>query len=581
MYWEKASATARAEQQWTALRDVILRQTSEVFLVPLRFIKPEANVYRFPLTIRHLLDSALASASDQRIIYRELRSYSYSEFAERIGRLASMLADLGVREGMTVAVMDWDSHRYLESFFAVPMMGAVLQTVNVRLPPPQIAYTLQHAQAEILLVHQDFFPLIEPLLPSVPSIKSVIAMHDGSDCALPSWVAGEYEALSESASPSFGFEDFDENAVATTFYTSGTTGNPKGVCFTHRQLVLHTLATCGPFGASEKTPALGFGDAYMPLTPMFHVHAWGMPYVATMLGLNQVYPGRYDPDLLCRLRHRYQVTFSHCVPTVLQMILRAADYNGVDLTGWKMLVGGSALSKELFLEAQGRGMQIAVGYGMSETAPIVSLARPRFELGQNPAELAAVLTSAGVTIPLVSARIVDETMRQLAHDDITRGELVLRAPWLTQCYTGNAQASAELWQGGWLHTQDIATINQHGHIRIRDRLKDIIKSGGEWIDSIQLEQLVASAHGVSEASVVAIPDVKWGERPLAVVVPKTQTRPSLFDLNAPIEKAIAEGEITPYARLQRVEFVDSLPRTSVGKIDKKLLRARFCGNSES
>lgn len=543
--------------------------------MPLRYAEPATGAYRYPLIIRHLLANTLVTSGSQEIIYRDQVRYTYRQFMERIGRLASGLGGLGVEQGMTVAVMDWDSHRYLESYFAIPMMGAVLQMVNVRLPPAQVAYTLEHAKAEVLLVHRDFFPLAEAILPSLPGVKAVVAIMDGEPGDIPEWSRGEYEAMLAGASPDYPFEDFDENAMATIFFTSGTTGNPKGVCFTHRQLVLHTLAGTGPFGSSRFTAAFGFGDVYMPLTPMFHVHAWGMPYIATMLGLKQVYPGRYEPEMICRLRQEHKVTYSHCVPTILQMVLKAADETGADLNGWTMTIGGSALTGALCMEARSHGMNVIGGYGMSETAPIIANARPRLDEGGDEEKIVASLTASGVPVPLVAVRIVDGNMNDLPHDGRSRGELVLRAPWLTPCYVGNAEASDALWEGGWLHTQDIATIDELGYVRIRDRLKDVIKTGGEWIDSIQLEELVATAAGVDQASVVAVPDEHWGERPLAVIVPESGASPSLADINAPVEKAIADGAITRYAKLDRFELVDELPKTSVGKIDKKALRARY------
>lgn len=544
--------------------------------MPLRFVEPAAEAYRFPLTIRHLLDGVLTKAGDQRLIYRNQASYNYRELIGRIGRLASLLEGLGTEQGMTVAMMDWDSVRYLEGYFAVPMMGAVLQTVNIRLPPLQIAYTLQHAKAEIILVHRDFFPIIEAIRHMLPDLKAVVAIMDDADEALPAWVAGEYETLSAAASPDYPFVDFDENAIATTFYTTGTTGNPKGVCFTHRQLVLHTLATCGPFGASSASPSLGIDDVYMPLTPMFHVHAWGLPYIATMLGVKQVYPGRYEPAMICDLRTRHGVTYSHCVPTVLDMVLKAADQSGTDLTGWKMTIGGSALTKALCAEGRKRGMLIGAGYGMSETCPVVvkAVRRAPEDVATEEAML-STFTVAGITAPLVEVRIVDDAMNVLPQDGMTRGELVVRTPWLTDCYVGDAKASAELWRGGWMHTQDIATIDPQGRVQIRDRLKDVVKTGGEWVDSIQLEELVAASEGVAEATVVAVPDAKWGERPLAVVVPHPSMTPTLVSINVPVDKAIADGAITRFARLDKFVIVDALPRTSVGKIDKKVLRARF------
>ena len=542
--------------------------------MPLRFAEMASHAYFPPLTIRHLLDTALITSANQEIVYRDQHSYTYKVFGQRIGKLASFLTALGAEQGMTIAVLDWDSHRYLEAYFAIPMMGAVLQTANVRLPIPQLTYTLSHANAEILLVHRDFFPLIEEMLPQLPKVKAVVAILDGSDTVLPDWAVGEYEELSAAAAADYIFEDFDENAIATTFYTTGTTGNPKGVSFTHRQIVLHTLAVKGPFGSSPHASGFGYGDVYMPLTPMFHVHAWGVPYICTMLGLKQVYPGRYDPALLCKLRNEHRVTYSHCVPTILQMILQAADETEADLKDWKITIGGSALSKALCAEGRRRGMRIHAGYGMSETAPTVCIAHERIE-DEADSNVVDSLTASGFPVPLVQVRIVDDAMNPLPHDGVSRGELVLRAPWLTPSYVGDSASSEALWRGGWMHTQDVATIDSHGIVRLRDRMKDVIKTGGEWVDSIQLEGLLAGAEGVAEATVIAVPDAKWGERPLAVIVPKHGHIPTLEILNGPVDAAIEAGAITRYARLDRFDLVDQLPRTSVGKIDKKLLRSRY------
>ena len=537
----------------------------------LRFAQVTREAYQFPLTIGHLLDSALMSCADREIVYRDQVRLNYREFRERIGRLAGALAGLGAQEGMTVAVMDWDSHRYLEAYFAIPMMGAVLQTVNVRLAPVQIAYTLSHAKAEILIVHRDFLPTLEAILSQVPSIKTVIAIADGAATALPAFAAGEYEALLAASNAGFEFRDFDENAMATTFYTTGTTGEPKGVCFSHRQIVLFVLNAKAPFGVSQPG-GLGHGDVYMPLTPMFHVHAWGVPYIATMLGLKQVYPGRYEPRTLLELRMREGVTFSHCVPTVLRMVLDAAAARGADLSGWRMKIGGSALTVALCKEGRGRGMTLVSGYGMSETAPTVAVARTNAGDDDEEAQIAA-MTVSGVPVPLVSARIVDSDMRELPHDGKTQGELVLRAPWLTPCYMGDAAASEALWRGGWMHTQDVATIGPDGTIVIRDRLKDAIKTGGEWISSLTLENLLSGVEGVAEVAVVGAPDALWGERPMAVVrCLDDVTPPTLDSLNAPIRAAVARGELSRYALLDALEVVQAIPKTSVGKIDKKALR---------
>ncbi len=539
--------------------------------MPLRYSQSAAEAYRFPLTISHLLDAALLAHSDQEIVYRDSVRLTYRQLRARIGRLASTLDALGVEEGSTVAVMDWDSHRYLEAYFALPMMGAVLQTVNVRLPSDQLAYTLEHAGAEALIVHRDFLPLLEDIRGRLPRLRHVIVIMEGADEPYPGDAIGEYEDLLARADENFAFRDFDENAVATTFYTSGTTGNPKGVCFTHRQLVLHSLAGSSPSGLTQ-VRGVSLDMVYMPLTPMFHVHAWGMPYIATLIGVKQVYPGRFDPDLICALRRSEGVTYSHGVPTVLRMVLDAASRSRTDLTGWTMCIGGSALTPALYEEGRSRGMKLVAGYGMSETCPTISVARAR---GGDGEEDTAAMTRAGVPFPLVAVQIVDEEMRALPNDGVSRGELVVRSPWLTPCYVADETASEALWRGGWMHTQDIATISPAGDIMICDRLKDVIKTGGEWVASLDIERLIAEVSGVAEAAVIGVPDPRWGERPIAVVAPNGQGAPDLEALNAVVADAIEKGLISRYARLDRCEIVETLPRTSVGKIDKKALRARF------
>ncbi|WP_428374470.1 long-chain-fatty-acid--CoA ligase [Lichenicoccus sp.] len=549
----------------------------------LRFAEKAEAAHDVPLTIRHLLDTALVTSADQEIVYRGDVRITYREFRARLGRLANALTALGATEGMTIGVLDWDSHRYLECYFAVPMLGAVLQTVNVRLPPAQVADTINRAGAEILLVHRDFLPLVEALRGALPKVRVIVALMDGEaingEVGAPDYAAGEYERLLQDADPGFAFRDFDENAMATIFFTTGTTGSPKAVCFTHRQIVLHTLAANGAFGVL-RSRGFGADDVYMPLTPMFHVHAWGVPYIATMLGVKQVYAGRYDPDTILDLRAREGVTFSHCVPTILQMILSAADRRGDDLTGWLMTIGGSALTQALCRDGRRRGMDLIAGYGMSETAPTLAVSRPRRTRGTNgpkdrEADEVEALTMAGVPLPLVSVRVVDEAMRDVPADGVTRGELVVRAPWLTGCYVGDARASDALWRGGWLHTQDVATLNAEGYVQIRDRLKDVIKTGGEWLCSVTLEDLIADLPGIESVAVIAVPHPRWGERPLGVVVPAPGHAVTLEQVNHRLETAIAGGEISRYGRLDALELVETMPKTSVGKIDKKALRARF------
>ena len=547
--------------------------------MPVRIEKSAREAYEYPLLIKQLLHTSRATASRQEIVYRSARRLTYRQLDLRIASLASGLSGLGVEQGTTVAVMDWDSHRYLECFFAIPMMGAVLQTVNVRLSQEQIAYTLHHARAQALLVHRDFLPVLAAIRNLLPELRIVILLEDEDFAgSLPAGVQAEYEELLRRSPSDFEFQDFDENAVATTFYTTGTTGEPKGVCFSHRKIVLHALAVLGACGSPAHGQSFRHGDVYMPMTPMFHVHAWGNPYVATLLGVKQVYPGRYVPEELLELRRREGVTYSHCVPTILQMLLDAASRTGADLAGWKMCIGGSALSTGLAREALRRGIDIYAGYGMSETGPVLSVTR----LGDPPeaspedAELAR-RCSAGLPVPLVELRIVDPSGASLPHDGTAVGEVVVRAPWTTPCYVGNAAASDDLWRGGYLHTQDVGSIDADGCLRLRDRIKDVIKTGGEWISSLALESLISTHPGVQEVAVVAVDDARWGERPHALVVarPDWRGRLSADDVRECVGVAVAAGSLPRYAIPERVTLVEALDKTSVGKINKRALRERY------
>ena len=341
-----------------------------------RLIAPADNAHNAPLLIKRLLLSGIRYEKTREIVYRDQLRYSYATLNERVARLANVLTEAGVKAGDTVAVMDWDSHRYLECMFAIPMIGAVLHTINIRLSADQILYTMNHADDKFVLVNSEFVPLYKGIESQLTTVEKTILLTDAAEkTADLGGLVGEYENLLAAASPRYDFPDFDENSVATTFYTTGTTGNPKGVYFSHRQLVLHTMAEASVLGSLDSIRLLGTNDVYMPITPMFHVHAWGIPYVATMLGIKQVYPGRYEPDLLCRLIKDEKVTFSHCVPTILQMLLNAKAAQGVDFGGWKIVIGGSALNRTLYEASKARGIQLTAAYGMSETGPLVWMAR--------------------------------------------------------------------------------------------------------------------------------------------------------------------------------------------------------------
>lgn len=552
-------------------------QMGEYYTMPVRLVPSTPSAYAYPLLIKQLLLTPLANAPEQEIIYQGTVRYNYRTLYQRIGKLANGLASLGVGAGSTVAMMDWDSHRYLECFFAVPMMGAILQTVNVRLSPEQILFTLNHAGAEVVLVNSEFFPILEQIAPQLTSVRTFVVFSDEPAMpAMPVTAAAEYESLLAASSADYDFPDFDENAQATTFYTTGTTGDPKGVYFSHRQLVLHTLSTAAVFGGGNRQGHVHREDVYMPITPMFHVHAWGFPYMATMLGMKQVYPGRYRPELMCRLVAEEGVSFSHCVPTVLHMILSHPLARETDFTGWKILVGGSALPEAMAIAAQQRGIDLFTGYGMSETCPVLSTAHLESGHLDLPLEQQAVLRSkTGRAIPLVEIRVVDESQRDVPHDGKTTGEVVVRAPWLTQGYLRAPEASEELWRDGYLHTADIGNIDGAGYLKVTDRLKDVIKTGGEWTSSLELENLIGKHEAVLEVAVIGVPDGKWGERPLALVRLKPEFEGKITEhaLRKHAVQAIDRAGVSRYGVLLQVKFVKVLVKTSVGKMNKRLMRA--------
>ncbi len=545
--------------------------------MPVKIIEPTASAYPYPLLIKHLLHTPMVRSPDQEIVYRDIRRRTYRAFRERIGRLASGLTQIGVEQGDVVAVFDWDSDRYHECYFAVPMMGAILQTINVSLTPDDVAYMLNDTRASTILFNVDFLPLIEKIKDRLSAAKTFVVMHDRPH--LPSIelsIQAEYETLLTGASPYFQFPDFDENACATTFHTTGTTGRPKGVHFSHRQLVLHTLAGLVEYGLTPTQGRYHRDDVYMPMTPMFHVHAWGCPYTATLGGSKLVFPGRYSPEIFLKLIQTEGVTFTHCVPTILQMLLGAAGSEKVDLSGLKMVVGGSALPSSLARAAMARGIDVFSGYGLSESAPMLTGAHVQSKhLGRGVEEEVGYRTTAGIAAPLVDLRVVDENMADVPHDGKSFGEIVVRTPWLTTGYLNDEAASEQLWAGGYLHTGDVASIDADGYLRISDRLKDIVKSGGEWISSISLENIIMEKKGVRRAAVIGVKDVKWGERPLAFVVlePDHVGRILEEDIRLHVASYVEKGVIAKIAIPERVAFAEELPLTSVGKVDKKKLRA--------
>ena len=544
--------------------------------MPVRIIERTRSAYDYPLLIKNLLNLPLIYSPEQEIVYSDQSRYTYRRLARRVSRLAGALEKLGIKQGDTVAVMDWDSHRYLECFFAVPMMGAVLHTINIRLPLEQLVYTINHAKDDVLLINAEFVPLLNSVRDQIQTVKKILLLMDDDqapDTSLP--IDGEYENLLEQSANEYDFPDFDENAMATTFYTTGTTGLPKGVYFSHRQLILHTYACVAALCVHNIHATVTPADVYMPLTPMFHVHAWGFPYVMTMLGAKQVYPGPYEPEKLLKLIEKEGVTFSHCVPTIFFMLVNSPTAKEVNLSKWRVIIGGAALPRQLCKAGLDLGINVYAGYGMSETCPVLTTAnlKPHMLDWEEERQL-EVRCRTGLPIADVTLKIVDMDSNSLPHDGKSVGEIIVRAPWLTQGYVDDPQRAEALWQDGWLHTGDMGFIDPEGYLKITDRLKDIIKTGGEWISSLQLEDIIIQHEAVSEAAVIGIPDEKWGERPLAIVVLLEAYRGAISedDIKAFFMKFVEKGAIPKYGIPEKVIFTDTIPKTSVGKINKKAIR---------
>ena len=539
------------------------------------------NFYNYPLLIKQLLISPLLSNPDQKITNEKNISYDYKTFNNRVSTLSNSLTHIGVKKGDTIGVMDWDTTRYLECFFAIPMMGAILHTINIRLSDQQILYTINHADDNFLLINEDFLPTLNKIKDGfVRDIKIIIMEGLKTETKKSNSKSNYfyYEKFFETNEPNFVFKDFDENTVATKFYTTGTTGNPKGVSYSHRQLVIHTLGFIVGSSTSNYSHRFHNEDVYMPLTPMFHVHGWGFPYMATLLGVKQIYPSKYEPKKLLELIKNENVTFSHCVPTILQMLLNENKNLNYDLSNLKLIIGGSAMPKNLAIEASQQGINVISAYGMSETCPFLTVASiPSKNKENNDSSLIDLKCKTGKPGPLVDLRVVDENFNDIVRDNKSTGEVVVRAPWLTNKYIKDKEASKKLWEGGYLHTGDVGYLDNTGSLIITDRMKDVIKSGGEWISSLQIESIVSKCKDVDEVAAIGIADKKWGERPVIIVSAKDSVDKKNLSkiIENSIQLQIERGYLSKWAMPDKINFVSEIEKTSVGKINKKFLRKKF------
>jgi fatty-acyl-CoA synthase len=538
------------------------------------------SAYDPPLLIHKLLAQTLYRNSPSEIVYGSKRE-TWPELYSNAMKLASWLKySANVARGSKVAVVDFDTSNYLEAYYAVPAIEAILHTVNIRLPPEQIAETMSHAEDKIVLVRDEFLPLLTKLAPHIKSLEKIAIISDsGSMPASAPQNAVFYDDIVKT-SDVYTPEDFDENTPATLFYTSGTTGSPKGVMFTHRQLVLHTLSATVGLSTSASPVRLESKDVILPLVPMFHVHGWGFPYISGMLGQKYVLVGKYDPGKILEKLSEERVTWSHMVPTILNLVLHhpSVQDHAEALSRWKVVVGGSALPTELARKAMSYGIKIMAGYGLSETAPILTLAVPaEAEFDLPPMEmLEKSLLKTGLPIPLVDLRVVDKDMNDVPKDGKTIGEIVVRAPWTTRAYYKDSQLTEELWSDGWLHTRDLATVDKSGYVKIADRTKDAVKSGGEWISTIELEDILSHHPSVLEAAVIGAKHEEWGERPVAIVAKKTGASVTENELREHMAKFVEEGRIAKFwVPDSFIILAEALPKTSTGKIDKKPLREKY------
>lgn len=529
----------------------------------------KGGMMHVPLTVARLLDRAADTFPSKEVVSATPGGVVRTPWAEvrrRAWALASALPSLGVGEGERVASLAWNSQHHLELYFGVPASGRVLLTANVRLSAAQVARILEHAEVRAVFAEPEFVPLVEEvsaLLPSAP--RKVVLGGEAPE----GWIA--YEALVAAGDPSSPLPALEEDAAAGLCYTSGTTGEPKGVLYSHRAIALHTLAICLPDGFG-----LGEGDVVLPAVPMFHANAWGLAHAAAMTGATLVLPGaRPTPQGLAALLEDERVTFAAGVPTVWMGVLEELRSRPRPLSPRLRIHSGGAPTPPVLLEAYRKefGVEILAGWGMTELTPVGLVCHPRGAMaGWSDEDLLAVRTAQGTPLPFVEARLVDESGRAVPSDGVTRGELEVRGPWVTGGYFRSAGGDA--FRDGWLRTGDVATRDAWGYIRLVDRTKDLIRSGGEWISSVELENALMEHPAVAEAAVVAVPHARWGERPLACVVLRPGVAPQAEEILEPLRARFPRWWIP-----DAVHVLDAVPRTSTGKFDKRTLRERVRGIS--
>jgi len=517
----------------------------------------------YPLTVNALFEHGASVFADKEVVTfdgKATRRATFAQVARRARQLAAALRRLGVKAGDRVGTFCWNCQEHLEAYFAVPCLGAVLHTLNLRLFPEQIAYIVNHAEDSVIILDASLIPLLAPIVPKLTTVRHFIVIGD------PAGFPGQpllYEDLLKGENPEFAFPAIDECAAAAMCYTSGTTGNPKGVVYSHRSIYLHSMAsaTAAAFGLTHR-------DRALVIPSMFHANAWGIPHTGWWVGSDLIFPGRFAQSKpLSRLIALEKPTFAGGVPTIWNDLVRFAETNPVDLSSFRLLIaGGSAVPRSLIEKLQKRhGVRLVQIWGMTETGPLAALSHPPCECTME--EDIDWRTKTGRVLTGVDLRIVDAG-KVLPWDGEAIGEIEVRGPWVTGKYYKNE--SPEKFNDGWLKTGDVGTVDRNGFIQITDRAKDVIKSGGEWVSSVELENTLMAHPDVIEAAVIAVPDERWDERPLACVVLKEGATTTLADLRVFLSERVVRWWLP-----ERWAIIHEVPKTSVGKFDKKVLRQRF------
>ena len=527
----------------------------------------------YPLTLQHAYERAVSIFPRKEIVTQTdsgLHRYTYREWGKRTAQLAHALTKAGVKEGERIATFGWNTYRHLELYFAIPCIGAVLHTLNLRLFADQLVYIINNAEDSIIFVDGDLVPLLENVVDRLSPVKQYVIMGDAPNASGKLQPSVDYETFIAGQPESYDWPRLDENAAAAMCYTSGTTGNPKGVVYSHRSIFLHSMGV----GLADG-PALSERDVVLPVVPMFHANAWGFPHAGVMMGSKQVMPGRFmDPLRIAQLMSQERVTVAAGVPTIWIGMLAALEKEQIDLSSLRAIYcGGSAVPRSLIEGLYRKDLTIVHAWGMTETSPLASLSKLRsYQLDLPLDEQFRIKARQGTVLPGVDFRVVNmETGQEVPWDNKTFGELQVRGPWIARAYYKDSESEAK-FAGGWLRTGDVAVVDEDGIIQLVDRTKDLVKSGGEWISSVELEGLIMGHPKVLEACVVGLPHPKWDERPHAFVVPKPD-----------FAGQITQEEILDYLRPRvakwwlpdEVVFIDAIPKTSVGKFDKKVLRSKY------